>query len=428
MRYLLIFVTFFIFSCGDSSDSDESIIETPTSIILTVNKATIDLGGTFIFSVKDNLNNTVTSQSTIYFNNTALLDASHTPSSDGIFSVYAEYQELKSVEINVNVQVEEVLSSLILEVDKSKILLGDSVTLAVKGNEGTDLTNDALYFVNGSQITGNSYAPNERGTDKITATYDIYNSNEINVLIGHKQKVLIEDYTGTWCGWCPRIAWGIELVENETDDAITVAIHRGATDSSSDYYDPFNYAAGALEDYIDLDGYPTAMLNRKTLWTYPEPSNVNQVLGLIESFDQPIVSKYGLGISTNIVGSQLEILISCSILNESLNNEKLVVYILEDDLIYNQSNYTDYYGGVSVITNFEHDSVLRQVFTDLFGDAILGSEFNSTENAYQKTFNVDLSGSIIDNTKLSIVAFIVDTNGNAKNVQKAVVGIDKDFD
>jgi len=76
------------------------------------------------------------------------------------------------------------------------------------------------------------------------------------------KNVLIEDYTGTWCQFCPRVIYGIQKVEAENLKAFPVAIHRGSNGS-----DPYHFAAATdLENSIGLTGYPTAMLNRKTNW------------------------------------------------------------------------------------------------------------------------------------------------------------------
>lgn len=239
--------------------------------------------------------------------------------------------------------------------------------------------------------------------------------------MGYTRKVLIEDYTGAWCGYCPRVAFGISLVEARTDKVVVAAIHRG--NSSGSNYDPYNYPAGALEDFIGLTGYPTAALNRRTEWNYPEPSNVAQATNLTNG-----VSTKGLGISSTLAGNNLNISVKINVLDGAATDLKLVVYILENGLILNQTNYTSCYGGASVIQNFEHNNVLRQVPTDLFGDAITSSELDSATGNYVKNFNVALTSNIASTSNLSLAAFLVDASGNAVNSQSAVVGETKDFE
>ena len=53
--------------------------------------------------------------------------------------------------------------------------------------------------------------------------------------------------------------------------------------------------------------------------------------------------------------------------------------------IFNQTNYTSYYGGGSVISNFEHNHVLRASLTSLLGNQIPSSELLAN-NVYETNF------------------------------------------
>lgn len=69
---------------------------------------------------------------------------------------------------------------------------------------------------------------------------------------GHRH-VVMEEFTGTWCSWCPRGMIGIELLDEAYgDDFIGIAIHRGKDPMELDAY---NY----LPDY---GSFPGCMLNR----------------------------------------------------------------------------------------------------------------------------------------------------------------------
>ena len=100
----------------------------------------------------------------------------------------------------------------------------------------------------------------------------------------------------------------------------------------------------------------------------------------------------------------------------------------ENNLNYNQANYTTYFGGQSVLSNFEHNNVLRQVPTDLFGDAINSEDFDTDSKTYEKSFSFDLTTSIENKANLDVVAFIVNKSGKAENVQISAVGETKNFE
>lgn len=85
------------------------------------------------------------------------------------------------------------------------------------------------------------------------------------------RRVLMEEYTGTWCNNCPRGIASVQHLQKEYGDRfIAIAIHQ-------DSYDPMKtnlYAAG--------NGYPNCNLNRSvncdpffgTSWNYSDPIGV----------------------------------------------------------------------------------------------------------------------------------------------------------
>lgn len=69
-------------------------------------------------------------------------------------------------------------------------------------------------------------------------------------------KPLIEEYTGTWCGWCTRGWVGLELLaEDFAGKAITVAAHNGDPMEIDEY-------TGVISKYVA--GFPSMLINRLT--------------------------------------------------------------------------------------------------------------------------------------------------------------------
>ena len=73
----------------------------------------------------------------------------------------------------------------------------------------------------------------------------------------------------------------------------------------------------------------------------------------------------------------------------SYDSMRLAVYMLEDGLIYDQRNFTSYYGGADPIIDFVHDDVLRRSLTNVFGDNI-----PSDEVGHGKTYSRDFEYAI----------------------------------
>ncbi|MDQ7916946.1 Omp28-related outer membrane protein [Mesonia sp. MT50] len=303
----------------------------------------------------------------------------------------------------------------------------DNTVILKATQQGEDVTAQTSFYINDELIEGNAYTSSIPGEYVAKAEYDNFFSEALIITyhdgseINFKKRVLIEDYTGTWCGYCTRVAHAIEEVFSNTDNAVAVAIHRDSSNPNSGTYDPFNYDASELESTLDAAGYPKGFLNRKTLWTSPEPENVDQVLNLSQG-ENP---KLGLAIDNEISGGNITIDVSVK-KAKNFNQLKLVVYVLENGLIYPQQNYTNYYDAVNPVPDFEHNHVLRETLTSLMGDLIPEAEFEN--DVYTKSYSISVPANVENAEELEFVAFVIDEDGNAINVRKADKNTTQDFE
>lgn len=319
-------------------------------------------------------------------------------------------------------------NGIILTADRSARTVGEVITFTTKDNSNTDITSEAEFFVNGQPIQGHSFTSDQTGDFIVTATrlgesstpltIRFHDGSETNFV----KRVLIEDYTGTWCGWCPRVAWAIEKLHAQTEDFVPVAIHRASSNPSNSTYDPYNYETTELEDYIDVPGYPKGMLNRMTEWSGVQPDNLAQPIALTQG-ENP---RLGLALSPTVGNGTISLDVNVKFSN-NFTGLKLVVYVLENGLIYEQHNYTEYYDGVDVMEDFHHNHVLRSALTPLLGEAIEGSQ-TVVNNVYTKTFTVAVPANVANASNLEFVAFVVDAQGNALNVRKAASGDVQEFE
>lgn len=424
-KLLVLFVSVIFVGCSSDDSSGEEGGdggEQLTSISVSAVRSTIDFGSSFTFSVTGNNGKDLTDESTISVNDSTLDGNTYVPTVIGTFNVTAEYQDMVSEAIEVTVSSN---APLALTMNGSKIDITENFVFNVE-YEYQEITSNSTIYFDDEAIQSNIVETPQAGNHDVYATYEndlgvTVSSDTLTVEVVDRtsftQNVLIEDYTGTWCGWCPRVARGIELVEQQTDKAVVVAIHRGNTNPSSGAYDPYNFNAGVLENLINLQGYPTAMLNRMTLWKYPEPNNVNQAVNLTGDD-----ADLGLKINSTLEGNNLDIAVDVKFGTDySSETLQLVVYVLEDGLIFDQVNYTNFYGGADILNNFMHDNVLRKSVTDILGDDIPPAE-TSAINIYTQNFNIPVPANVEDKNNLSIVAFVVNSNNIALNSRKEVVG------
>ena len=227
------------------------------------------------------------------------------------------------------------------------------------------------------------------------------------------KNVLIEDYTGTWCQYCPRVLHGIKQVQSEQLRAYPVSIHRSVASNP----DPYDFPATPLEQLIGVTGYPTAMLNRNVLWD--NEISTTEVKNQIKPN-----ANLGIALNSTVSGGTINLNVNMKFL-ENFSNLKLVVYVLEDGLLYNQVNATSFFGGQNPIINFEHDHVLRACLTNLVvGDAITGTNAGALVT---RNFTVNVPANISNVANMYFVAFVVDASGKAINVRGAAPNVTQTF-
>lgn len=420
MKLIKILFLSFLFiglnSCSSSDEGEPTIEEGVKSIALIPSTTTQMVGEEITFIVKTDTGEDVTSTTALVAGNSPISNATYTSQTAGDVVIKATYEGLTA---SITVSFTDIpTTSIVLTANVASQSVGDNIIFTVKTNTGIDVTSTAVITSGETAINGGIFTSATPGTFEVSATYLEFTSEVVTVtftpIITFTKRVLIEDYTGTWCGYCPRVSRGIELVKAATDKAVVAAIHRGN--------DPYNFNAQVLENMIGLSGYPTAMLNRKIDWAYPEPANVNQVVNLTTG----IKPKVGLAMTSTVSGGNINLEVKTKF-GTDMNNVKLVVYILENGLIYNQVNYTSYFGGGSVIQNFVHDHVLRASLTNLLGNAFTASE-SVYENEVTRTYNIAVPSNVANVANMEFVAFVVGADNKALNVRQSNPGEDQAFE
>jgi len=310
----------------------------------------------------------------------------------------------------------EIVTGLVVH---SSYLRNQEITFEVFDAEGNNLTLESSFIVDGVAIAGNQISYSEIGTHQVYAEYSldsvIYNSDTrtFSVVIP-KTKVVLEDYTGTWCGYCPSVSHAIEEIRLITNDVSVVAIHNG---------DPMTIPQESdLRYEFGINGFPTGRINRTTDWSYPYGSS--QIESLIDT-DNSIAISIDSQINDMILEINLRV-----VSEEDLNNNKIVAYLIEDNLIYDQTSYYNYdedsyfFGMGNPIVDFVHNDVLRHSFTNILGDSME----NPTPALNDVYFNYSIEiESEYNPDNLGIVIMIVNENNTALNSQFSRINSFQDF-
>jgi len=313
------------------------------------------------------------------------------------------------------------VTSLQIFISADEVIIGNSVLFSVFDNNGKNRTSEANFYVNEIEIAGSSHIFNDLGTFEVYAKFQNVTSQTKVIIVNpvpieYKQFVLIEDYTGTWCGWCPRVSYAIEQVKKQTNDAVIIASH---------YSDPVQFEQDAvLRSHFGVNSWPTAIIDRQSRWAPPEPNNISQVTGKLTK-----KSYAALAMESSINGNELTVKLKLK-MGYNYSSLRLGLYVTEDGIILDQVNFTeDYYGKglVNPLKNFEHNNVLRKSITNILGD-LIPEEQTGHDKEYEKEYTYTIP-SQYDIEKLKLIAFV--TEGDSKetiNVRASEIGENQNFE
>jgi len=281
-----------------------------------------------------------------------------------------------------------------------------------------DVSSEVDFYVDGNKIDGNIFT-----TDKIKE-FTVYaenggtkSDNQItfksvaSISESFNHKIIVEDYTGTWCGWCPRFIDAIEKSE-DNKNFIPIAIHN---DEDMKYS-----KVNSLMTMYGVEGYPTAILNRVKGkdWDGGDPSiYINKY------------SSVAIGLQTSIIEGTATVDVKVNFREVLDNKLRLVVYVLENKIIADQANYLSgkagfeanrFYNLPNPVKDFSHNHVLRFCATDLKGDLIPDENRNEMKE-YVKQYIIDISK--YKHGNCDIVAFVVTDDAlGSVNAQKVKLG------
>lgn len=330
-------------------------------------------------------------------------------------------KELEDVIDDQDDKTDEPRIYFVVKADK-KIILSDGVEEITFSAifDTLDVTDSVQYFINEVEFDGNIFTTKQQNTYLVTAKYKDYVTDPVKFFAvrekvpeSYTKKILVEQYTASWCGYCPRLSYKLNDAKSQNSNIISVAIH-GSDEMT------YKYISSMAERY-NVSGYPTAILNRSLAWT----ENASQFDDLLAA-----TPNLGLKISSSESSNNVSVDVSVGFAADLGSNMKLVVFVAQDGLVYDQTNYynedtsSPLYGLGNPIVGYVHNKVLEKSLTDVFGDPI-PKYMDIFAGLYEWNGEFDVSG--IDIANSHIVAFVM--NGSfVQNVQIAKIGQTVDFD
>lgn len=207
------------------------------------------------------------------------------------------------------------------------------------------------------------------------------------------RNVLVEDYTATWCGYCPESMYHLEELKSKTSANLVISAIHGS--------DEFSFSKlESLAATYKVDGYPTKIVNRKPSLEI-SASNLTAWVG--ES------CPLGLKSTIKVDGNNANIDVQVETY-QTTKDIKLVVALCDNNQLADQSNYYNdeassaFYQAGEKMKDFQHNYILRKTLTDLYGDAIPNEKLTQG-TSYKLSFTTDVSK--YNKAHLSAIAFLV---------------------
>ncbi len=427
LKFLSLFAFIAILGCS-KMENPLVVPEEALTIVLTSDAGDNDLvaialGQMVAFTITGSDGENYTSTAKLYVDDTEITGSTYTFSDTGTFRVKAVFGDATS-----NVLTFEVLSDSerALTIDVTRAMTDQTITFGLLNSSGEDMASEATFYVNNNAISGLTYSSPVEGVFEVYAKYEVEGepyttaAKNFSVYIP-RRNVVIEDYTGTWCGFCLKATVAIDSVKVLTNHVTVVAIHK----KSGSVPEPLHFP-----QIVDLqtefgvpDSFPQTQINRTQRWT-SNPYDYTAVTTLAG-----VESNVSIGIESSIAGSSLSVDVKVVYRNGSEQGDKLVVYLLESGVIADQANYFNttlghpYYDKGDPIIDYVHNDGLRNSLSNLFGDNIPQTPaFKEFKKTYNFTVPSDYN---VEN--LSFVVMVVKADNNAKNSQHAELGENKTF-
>lgn len=248
------------------------------------------------------------------------------------------------------------------------------------------------------------------------------------------RKILLEEHSGTWCGWCP-LAKETSNKLTTNSRVISVEIHYN-DEMTADKEKVFN----PLKNKYGYPAWPSGMVNRrKSIVGTTYIIGESDWTANVDDFLKTEKTTAGIAIESSLNGNELTILSHVKVQAATDENYGLGMYLVEDKIAgFPQANYAsrdvrfqryEAYSLPSMIENVLHQNVARDAIAPLVGGLDIPIAATKNAKVFRKLFKIILPNSIKVKENCYLVVFLTNQKTNEiVNVQKVEIGKVKDWD
>lgn len=246
------------------------------------------------------------------------------------------------------------------------------------------------------------------------------------------RRAMVEEHTGTWCGWCPM---GKEVMETLTANQQVIGVEIHYNDEMADLpvaYTPLRREYGGAP-------FPSGMVNRRksvlgtTTIMSPEDWKINADEWLKQGD-----SSVGIALESTLIGEEFTLLSHLKFSEKTSEKLRLGVYLVEDKVAgYPQLNYlSNYqqfrqwkaYSQPVEITDILHHNVARAAIVPVTVGLEVPSIALTEGKVFKKLFKLQLPETVDVPSNVKAVVFVMNENLEVLSVREVGVNQRSDWE
>lgn len=233
------------------------------------------------------------------------------------------------------------------------------------------------------------------------------------------QKVLIEEHTGAWCGWCPDGHVVLDNVLSTYPNAIGVMVHNT---------DGMDMSSGNALSAFYVSGFPMATINRESS-AIDRGQWASATSSILSGGNSSVTVSFD-SVLYNPTTRKMNVYLRADFTGNETGNLRFNGIIVEDNITgtgsdYNQANYLNgtsghpMYGLGNPIIGYVHDRVARYYLGSAFGTAGVIPTTVTAGETYYKHYVYTVPAAY-DDTELSLVGMVSRYNGTGTTEREII--------
>jgi hypothetical protein len=284
--------------------------------------------------------------------------------------------------------------------------------LSISKGEIVDLAFNKRYKPSGSGER--RIIINIKSINGVPCTKTLNYKNEIlveSIKRSANKHVLIEEATGTWCGYCVDGAVYLKKILEKHSKVIGVALHSG---------DKMQTTNTAIVCNAMASGYPSGFVNRTAYGGKVGLSRSLWEQKALEQLNDPTSVEIDLATVYDKANRKLKATVNVNYTEQKSGDFRINLYVVENNVTgtgsgWDQSNYYNdvvghpMYGKGNKIVGYVHNHVVRKMAGGAWGSA--GIIPNPAKGNYSYTYNVDINSGWKEKD-IHIVAYVSEYNSS----------------